>query len=226
MTLPPPVITRSKRRTLSIHITPNLIEVRAPNHLAEYKIHEFLLRKHKWIHTTFTRITALKKDFPTPTFENGDTLLIMGKQHRLHLINGRPKRIQINPDTTSLEVTHTNPTPDKIERMIHRWYRDQLQFIIENRIAVYQPKIKKPYSQIQYKKMRSRWGSCSATGVLVFNVALIKTPLHIIDYIVVHELAHLVHLNHSKRFWNLVESILPDYKKANAWLKEFGPGIH
>lgn len=78
------------------------------------------------------------------------------------------------------------------------------------------------YGRITIRMQKTRWGSCSSKGNLNFNALLMLMPDEIIDYVVVHELCHLLEMNHSKRFWNLVESILPDYRERRKWLKENG----
>lgn len=81
------------------------------------------------------------------------------------------------------------------------------------------------YTKITVRNQKTRWGSCSQTGTLSFNYRLMMAPPEIIDYVIVHELCHLTHLNHSKAFWSLVESILPDYKERKLWLKEHGASL-
>ncbi len=78
------------------------------------------------------------------------------------------------------------------------------------------------YTSITIRDQKSRWGSCSGTGTLSFNYRLMMAPPKILDYVVVHELCHLTHMNHSKDFWNMVGSILPDYKESKQWLKDHG----
>lgn len=78
------------------------------------------------------------------------------------------------------------------------------------------------YTKITIRNQKTRWGSCSQTGTLSFNYRLMMAPPAVIDYVIVHELCHLTHMNHSKAFWNKVASILPDYSKSRRWLKENG----
>jgi len=78
------------------------------------------------------------------------------------------------------------------------------------------------YTSITIRDQKSRWGSCSSHGTLSFNYRLMMAPPKILDYVVVHELCHLTHMNHSKEFWNMVESIIPDYKECKKWLKDHG----
>ena len=81
------------------------------------------------------------------------------------------------------------------------------------------------YNKIYIRDQKTRWGSCSSKGNLNFNWRLIMAPLFIMDYIVVHELAHLVHPNHSRDFWKLVKKIVPDYKEKKEWLKIYGNSL-
>lgn len=78
------------------------------------------------------------------------------------------------------------------------------------------------YTAVSIRNQKSRWGSCSSNGSLSFNYRLMMAPAKILDYVIVHELCHLTHLNHSKQFWSMVESILPDYRESVKWLKEHG----
>lgn len=81
------------------------------------------------------------------------------------------------------------------------------------------------YGRITIRSQRTRWGSCSSKGNLNFNCLLTQVPEHVMDYVVVHELCHLIEMNHSKRFWNLVEQIMPDYKACRKWLKDNGNSL-
>ena len=75
------------------------------------------------------------------------------------------------------------------------------------------------FNRITLREQKTRWGSCSGKGNLSFNLKLIMAPRYVLDYVVVHELCHLIHMNHSKSFWNEVESFMPNYKMAEVWLK-------
>lgn len=97
--------------------------------------------------------------------------------------------------------------------------------VIPQRVEYYAPKVGVTYGRITIRNQKTRWGSCSAKGNLNFNVALMRVPLDIMDYVVVHELCHRLYLNHSRDFWNEVEKVIPDYKEKEKWLKENGARI-
>lgn len=92
--------------------------------------------------------------------------------------------------------------------------------LIPLRVEHYAPIVGVSYNRVSIKDVKSRWGSCSADGNLNFNYRLVSFPMEILDYVVVHELCHRLHMNHSKDFWNEVERVIPDYKEKRAWLKE------
>ncbi len=81
-------------------------------------------------------------------------------------------------------------------------------------------------SRITVRDQKTRWGSCSSTGTLSLNYRLMFAPPRVLDYVVIHELCHLTHMNHSREFWNLVASVMPEYKIHRNWLKEHGQELH
>lgn len=104
-----------------------------------------------------------------------------------------------------------------------------MHLLLEARIAYYEPMLPAEHiriTRVRVAMQRTRWGSCSSRGTLSFNVRLYLAPPEALDYVVVHELCHLVHMNHSKEFWALVESIMPDYKVWRRWLRENGNSLH
>lgn len=101
----------------------------------------------------------------------------------------------------------------------------QMRTLLLDRIAYYEPRLPQPHRRIERIRLgmqKTRWGSCSTNGTLSFNVRLYLAPREALDYVVVHELCHLIEMNHSQRFWELVESIMPDYRVWRKWLKENG----
>ena len=109
---------------------------------------------------------------------------------------------------------------------LEKRYLDAARDYIPKRVAYYQAFTGGSYQKITIRDQKTRWGSCSSNGTLSFSFRLMMAPPLVLDYVVVHELCHLTHMNHSKEFWNMVESILPDYKEHRKWLKENGHTLH
>jgi len=108
---------------------------------------------------------------------------------------------------------------EEIKRRLIEWYKKEARTKYKERVEHYRKKLGVSYNKIFIRDQKTRWGSCSSKGNLNFNWRLIMAPLSIMDYIVVHELVHLIHPNHGRDFWKLVESVIPDYKEKKQWLR-------
>ncbi len=121
----------------------------------------------------------------------------------------------------------TNDQPkDAATAALEKRYRDAAKEYIPKRVEYYHAFTGGEYQKITIRDQKTRWGSCSSNGTLSFNYRLMLAPPRVLDYVVVHELCHLTHMNHSTAFWEMVSSILPDYKEHRKWLKENGDSLH
>lgn len=115
-----------------------------------------------------------------------------------------------------------NPLSETQERALTKRYREAAKEYIPKRVTFYQNQMDVQFEKIVIREQKTRWGSCSSRGTLSFNWRLMLAPPAVLDYVVVHELAHLIEMNHSKAFWSIVEEIMPDYRMHQKWLKENG----
>ena len=115
-----------------------------------------------------------------------------------------------------------SPADRKRLEVLERRYRNLAREVFTNRVTYYHQFTGGTFTSITIRDQKSRWGSCSSRGTLSFNYRLIFAPAGVLDYVVVHELCHLTYMNHSKDFWNLVASVMPDYKQYKTWLREHG----
>ena len=99
---------------------------------------------------------------------------------------------------------------------------DRAREVFKRKVEYYAPIVGVTYGRVTIRNQKTRWGSCSSKGNLNFNVALMRAPIEVLDYVVVHELCHRLYLNHSKDFWREVERVLPDYRECERWLKKNG----
>jgi predicted metal-dependent hydrolase len=110
----------------------------------------------------------------------------------------------------------------RIEKVVTKWYRNEAERVFQECVAHYAPLMSVAPKQIKLSSARTQWGSCTSRGVVRLNWQLVRMPLHLIDYVVVHELAHLIEMNHSAAFWRIVESACPDYANCRAELRRYG----
>jgi len=109
-----------------------------------------------------------------------------------------------------------------IERLVLHWYRQQAESLFTERVAHYAPLLDVAPRTVKLSAAKTQWGSCTARGAVRLNEQLVRLPLRLIDYVVVHELAHLREMNHSAAFWSVVDSACPDYAKLRRELKAVG----
>ena len=124
-----------------------------------------------------------------------------------------------------IEKHLTNRVPRNEEKLTDselKELRERTRILVTERVRYFAPLVGVTYNQIAIRSQRTRWGSCSSKGNLNFNCLLGLTPPEVLDYVVVHELCHLIEMNHSKQFWDAVERTLPDYKVHRKWLKDNG----
>lgn len=217
-------IVRSKRKSVAISVNEDKkIVVKIPPYFPVAEVERLVAGKAEWIAKKYEEAAIEQKSRPVHEFKTGEEFYYRGKRLMLNLIvNTDRKRIMVKKQAGKLLVVSFSSEKEVIKEAIIRWYREQAREILTDKIAYFQKFVGKPVGEIRIKEQKSRWGSCSGKGNLNFNWKIIMAPDEIIDYLVVHELCHLLHMNHSKEFWGSVEAILPDYKIREKWLKKNG----
>ena len=154
---------------------------------------------------------------PSKRYAEGETFLYLGSLFNLKLVQSQRPSLQFeNGFTLSLSAQK------KAEQIFTRWYKERAYDVISERVHEYAQRYGFIPKQVKITSAMTRWGSCSSSGTLNFTWRLVMAPLDVIDYVVVHELAHLRVKNHSSQFWKVVEMIDPEYKLKKKWLKEKG----
>ncbi|MDI6604508.1 MAG: SprT family zinc-dependent metalloprotease [Thermoanaerobacteraceae bacterium] len=211
-------IMRSKRKTIALQITDNAtLIVRVPFGIDEKRIWEVIQKHSNWIENKKKEIEerdpkALKKEFV-----NGEGFLYLGRYYKLHIVENQDVPLKFdNGFYLSRDFL------DKAKEVFIDWYKKAAYEKISERVKWYAQKSNLKYSKINITNAKKRWGSCSSNGNLNFSLRLIMAPISVIDYVVVHELAHLEEKNHGKNFWIKVRMLMPDYKKHEDWLKKNG----
>jgi len=148
------------------------------------------------------------------------TLLYLGEIFTVEDISNGPARIDFQ--RRLIYIHERYQTSEAIKDQVLKLYRQHFMALLSDEIAIYQPYYNVRINSIRVKKLKSRWGSCSSLGNLNFNLNLMMAPRPIIVYVIVHEICHLIHMNHSKAFWDAVALRIPAWKKDRKWLREHG----
>ncbi len=210
-------IVRSRRRTVALLITPDAtLIVRAPLRAPLGYIQSLVRQKNDWIRRKLREASCRPKP-RMKEFTEGEEFLYLGKIYKLCLREGAGPEIEL-ADRLYLSVSAL----PRAAAVISIWYKSEALKLIKNRCELYEKVTGCVPAAVKISEARQRWGSCSAGKTLHFSWRLIMAPLEIIDYLIVHELAHIGQLNHSKQYWHKVASVLPDYKNREKWLRENG----
>ncbi len=216
----------SSRKTMAIQIERDgRITLRAPFHTEKESLEAFLDRQRKWVLTHYLKQlerlrTSATQGIGANGFQSGDVLRLYDWQITLK-INRIPSgsRASIDYKENFLIINTPSLSPDFLSQCIGTWYKKNGKAILIRRANFWAERMAVSYRNITLKEQKTRWGSCSALGNLNFNWKLLLMDPRLLDYVVVHELAHLREMNHSPAFWKIVETYIPDYKERRRALK-------
>jgi predicted metal-dependent hydrolase len=206
---------RARRLIVKVHPSTGEVSVVAPSQRAMAHALDFARGESDWIAQRLARV-------PRPVaLEIGAVLPFRGVPHRIVSASGGPAPTWV--DGSALKVSgRIEHAPRRIKDFLKREARARMS----ERSAHFAQVIGAKPKRIVIRDTASRWGSCSAAAVLSYSWRLILAPDAVLDYVVAHEIAHLLEMNHGPRFWRLVASMLPDYKPAQAWLARHGADLH
>ncbi len=211
----PNKIIRSKRKTLSLTINENAeLIIRAPKRLSIEKIQDFINEKENWINRKKRLIENQIKDVTS----NHNKLLYLGNLFPMNIEQNASKELFF----TGEEFIANSIEPDSLSLSIKKWYKNKFKEIALPRVAYFANKHNLMVNQVRIKNQKTMWGSCSSKNNINLNYLLLMAPMGVIDYVIVHELVHTIHRNHSTDFWDSVESIMPEFQEHKRWLKKNG----
>jgi predicted metal-dependent hydrolase len=195
--------------------------VSAPTRVPLPEIHLFVKQKARWIELHLQRQKDELATHQEKQFGVGESLLFLGKVLTLNAVDRQCNVPYYDATHQTLSLSEADYKKSIVERKrcLELWYVKQAAEYIEEKVQLYSAVMGVQPTAIKIRYYKSRWGSCNRRGQLQFNWALMMAPAPVVDYVIVHELAHLTHFNHSPAFWQVVASIIPDHKKHRHWLK-------
>lgn len=210
------IIRRMSRRSISLHIHPDgKLEVRAPRYIPEFVIKQFVASKEEWIEKTRLKLSSLPKAKKTK-YQEGELFRLGGVEYSLHVTDGNA--IVLTP--TKLFFPRKFLAKPKMH--MEQFCRKFAKQFLEKRLELFAKKMGVTYKRVSIRDTTSRWGSCSSSGTISFSYRLILADLPIIDYVLIHELAHITHPHHRLSFWARVGEFYPEYAIARTRLRKEG----
>ena len=218
------VIRTSRRKTADIRVEEGAVSVIVPVSTSIEKIDQLLLSKRLWIKEKM----ALQRDMAPASskqFVSGEAFPYLGRNYRLKVEHGPFAPVKLLQGRLVVQMPESGQQPYMIRNAIVRWYKRQAEQKIREKVKRYAPIVGVEPESVNIKTFKSRWGSCTAKGELEFNWRIMLAPNRMVDYVVIHELCHLIHHDHSPEFWREVMRVMPDYLVCREWLRENSEGL-
>lgn len=217
-------LKRSQRKTASIYVERDgQITLIAPAELSDQQIEKVLEDKRRWIYKNLAEWHDLNAARIERQFVNGEGFLYLGRSYRLKLVPRQEEPLLLKDGYFSLRADLRPPA--KAATAFRDFYRDKGLVRINERVTYFQARMDVEPKSVKILDLQHRWASWTPGGNLNFHWKCMMAPATILDYIVVHELAHLVYPDHSANFWNEVDKLLPDSSERKEWLRIHGAGM-
>lgn len=212
----PHEIIRTKRKTIALVINEHArLVVRAPRFVSNRYIHNLIAKRKEWIQQKLEDAMVRMNGVGKKEFVNGESFSYLGNLYQLKLTEEGPPVV-----TFKNGFYLRNSKQNNARSLFVDWYKKVAYKKLLERVEFFADRSGFKFTGVRVTNARKRMGSCNGSGGLNFSWRLILAPLPIVDYVVVHELAHIKARDHSRKFWKIVETIMPDYKKRRKWLKE------
>lgn len=211
-------VQRSKRKTLALYISHRKVVLRCPLRASGLELEEFVRANQQWIEKRLYEESLRDKE--VLRIEKGGKIFYRARELTIVFKEGRKQRILITADQFIIQGHKLNASKASIQVE---------DFLIDKASEYLLPRaqglakhlgVNHKIKEIKLRKTKSKWGHCTSAGIIQYNWLIMLAPYSIIDYMITHEVCHLVHMNHSKRYWALVESICPNYQHYVDWLKQ------
>lgn len=212
--------TQRRRKTNEILIEYGNVSVRTSTSTSMKEIESLVSKKAKWILQKIKEQDNPDTVIKVPNYQNNSTLPYLGKNYRLRIIGYDSNLLSFSNNEFIIYTNRRN-----VKRIYEQWLFGMAYPIITPLIVKYSKLLNVSPKKILLKKLKSRWGSATYRNIINLNIHLLKAPLNVIEYVVLHELGHLIERNHSKRFWKIVSDNMNDYKSKIRWLKVNGSCI-
>lgn len=212
------VIRTNRRKTANIRVEEGAVSIVVPTIMSVEKIDQLLLAKRQWIRE---KIAVQREMTPVSIkqFVSGEAFPYLGRNYRLKVESGSFAPVKLLQGRLVVQVPEGSEQPHMIRNALVRWYKRQAEQKIPEKVKRFSPLVGVEPTGVNIKSFKARWGSCTPTGKLEFNWKIMMATNRMVDYVVIHELCHLIHHDHSPEFWREVARVMPDYQACREWLR-------
>jgi predicted metal-dependent hydrolase len=218
------IIRTERSKSASIEIEDDTVKVTVPKNLSDQRIEELIKNRTVWIRQKLKiqTETIRPKD---KEYVNGETFSYLGRNYRLKCLSGGSGEAKLTNGYLTVWLAKDASGAASggcVRQSLQQWYQSRALEKLKEKTKRYSAILGVSPQSVGVKEYKARWGSCSSSGDVTYNWRIIMAPHHIVDYIVVHELCHLLEHNHGPKYWKHVKSVVPDYKECREWLKVNG----
>ena len=214
------VVRTDRKRSASIRLLGDLVKVSVPMTLSDSRIRNLVTKRTPWIKNKLQEQSD-RPITPPKEYVSGETVTYLGKNYRLKVLIGEQPSIKLRRGYVEATVTKTDFDPkNTIRSLLVHWYRSLAEKRLGEKTVRLARVIGVNPASVTVKNYKSRWGSCSTKGDISYNWRIILAPHSIVDYVVVHELCHMLEHNHSSKYWKHVERYVPNWRECKDWLKQ------
>ena len=212
----------ARRRTVAVAVEPTgNVLLTAPTDTPVERLDRLVHEKAQWIMGHLREIRAAHST-SAREFASGETVLYLGRQYRLRVLRGAEHVALHRGQLVVCVRGHEPRRPEVVRDLLVRWYRERASRRVPERVRHWAAKVSVEVPKVLIREQRKRWASCDPAGALRVNWRVVQAPVSLLDYVVVHELAHVRHRHHGLQFWSLVGRVLPDYEVRRARLASMG----
>jgi predicted metal-dependent hydrolase len=213
-------LIRARRRTIGMEVDLEGLTVRAPRWVTISEIESALAERAKWIVKALVEWRGRRRDVMPTVWKSGAPILYRGRELALEVFPSR--RANVEPDLFHLTVLHPHAHDEgEVAALVGKWLKDEAWSLVAPQVTRYAQRVTSTTPTMRLSNARSEWGSCNARGEIRLNWRLVQLPPTLAEYIVAHEVAHLLELNHSPRFWAIVESLIPGHAALRRELEDW-----
>jgi predicted metal-dependent hydrolase len=219
-------LSYADRETLAIHVHPDLhVTVEAPLDSDFSEIEKRLRKRASWILRQQQNFRRYSFDIPPRKHVSGETHRYLGRQYQLKVLQSENEKEYVKMDREHILVgVRDKSNREQVRKRLTNWYRQRAYEIFCERVNVWFPRFERygiRHPEVAVRQMHAQWGSCSVRGKMNLNLKLVMVPRQFIDYVIVHELCHLIEHNHSSSFYALMSKIMPDWEEKRESLNKF-----